>query len=133
MSANRALPARVAWIDKNNINPCLLCLVLDKGANLVESPPAHLGPLLLAKPCPVADAPEILQGQSAPGAFGFGNEHFGDNMVGILAKARFAPRNGFELAPNTPGAPAAPFPAGCRFLQTTAQIVVAQATICAPE
>jgi hypothetical protein len=45
-----------------------------------------------------------------------------------IAKARFAPRNGFELAPNTPGSPAAPFPAGCRCLQTTAQIVVTQAT-----
>jgi hypothetical protein len=102
----------------------LPCLVFDKGAKLVESPSAHLRPLLLAKPCPVADALEIFQGHSTSGVFSLGNERFRNDVVDILAKARFAPCKEFELAPDVLRAQAAPFAARCRFLKTAAQSVV---------
>jgi len=124
----RAFPTRIARIDDDEFHARLPCLVLDEAAKLMESPSAHLRPLLLAKPCPVADALQVFQGQSTPSVFGLSNELFGNSMVSVLAKARFAPRNGFELTPDSLRAQAEPLAANCRLLETTAKIVVADAT-----
>ncbi len=85
MPANRARLAGIGRVDVDDLNACQPGFVFDKCTKLRKSPSTHLRPLRLAKPCPVADALEFLQGKPATGAFGLSNERFGYAMVSSVA------------------------------------------------
>ena len=65
VAANGAFPAGVARIDRNTQHGRKASLVLDKASQLVERPTGHQTTLPLAKPGPVTDALEVLQGNAA--------------------------------------------------------------------
>ncbi|MBE1469677.1 hypothetical protein H4W33_008751 [Kibdelosporangium phytohabitans] len=48
-----------------------------------ECPRVHRGPLGLAKPYPLADATEVLDGDAAPGAFSLGHDALADLVVDV--------------------------------------------------
>lgn len=123
VSASRTFPARIARINDDDFHACLPCLVFDKGTKLMERPAAHLRPLPLAKPCPVAEALEVFEGNPAPSAFSLGNERFGNDVVDVPAKARLMPRKGFELAPDGFGAKSTALATGCCLLERPALVV----------
>jgi hypothetical protein len=47
----------------------------------------HRGPLGLAKPYPIADTAQLLDGNAAPGAFSLGHDTFADIVVDICCEA----------------------------------------------
>lgn len=122
--------ARLAGVggrNQHDIHAGKLGFVLDERAQLMESPAAHLRPLCLAKPCPSADAFEVFQGHPALGAFGLGNERFGNTMIFVRSKSPLFTTQALELASNVLGAkPATLFPRG-GFLQASAKCVLPSA------
>ena len=124
VSARRARLAGVRRRNQHDIHAMEPCLVLDERAQLTKSPPTHPRPLRLAKPCPIADAFEVFQGDSAPGAFGLGNERFGNTMILVGSKSPFLPAQALELAPNVLGAKSTPLFPRSGFLQATAKRVL---------
>lgn len=123
MTAGRAFSACVVRIDEREHDTSPLRFVLNESAKLMERPAAHLRSLRLAKPCPVADALEILKGKSTSGAFGLGNERFGNAMVDLLAKACFPTCHLGEFAPDGFWAKTSAFAPRCGLLQGAAQFV----------
>ena len=124
MTTCRARLAGVRRRNQHDIHAMEPCLVLDERAQLTKSPSAHPRPLRLAKPCPIADAFEVFQGDSAPGAFGLGNERFGNTMILVGSKSPFLPAQALELAPNVLGAKSTPLFPRSGFLQATAKRVL---------
>lgn len=124
MPANRARLAGIGRVDVDDLNACQPGFVFDKCTKLRKSPPTHLRPLRLAKPCPVADALEFLQGKPATGAFGLSNERFGYAMILVGAKSPFLPAQALELAPDVLRTHASPLFGRSSPLETGAQCVL---------
>ena len=124
MPANRARLAGIGRVDVDDLNACQPGFVFDKCTKLRKSPSTHLRPLRLAKPCPVADALEFLQGKPATGAFGLSNERFGYAMILVGAKSPFLPAQSLELAPDVLRTHASPLFVRSSPLETGAQCVL---------
>jgi hypothetical protein len=60
-----------------------LGLIAQKPAKFVERPPMQRGPLGLAKPYPLADSTQLLDGNTPSGAFGLGHDALADPMVDV--------------------------------------------------
>jgi len=78
-----AFLAGVRRVDVHDRHPGVSRLVRGEPAELVEGPGVERGPLGLAKPCPLADAPKILQGDSATGALSLGHDPLRNTVIHI--------------------------------------------------
>lgn len=124
VSTDCAHLAGVGRVDANDIDACLYGLVFDKCAQLAKCPATHPRSLCPAKPCPVADALEVFQGNAACGVFGLGNERFRNTVVFVGAKSPLFPRKCFEFPADALGARPATLSGGSSLLQAGAQRVL---------
>lgn len=81
VSALRASPAGVSRIDRDQRDTVELGLVFEKRSELTERPTAHPGTLLAPEPSPSANSSQVLDCDSASGAFGIGNDLFADYVI----------------------------------------------------
>src|SRR5205814_198619 len=89
-------PAGVARINRHDGHTEQPAFVGDERTKLKECPPAHLRPLLLAKPGPVADALEVFKCDSSSGVFSQSNDLFADNVVGVSPESGLAVADPFH-------------------------------------
>ncbi len=80
---------RVGRVDLNECHSGSLSLVGQKTAELGKRPRMQGGPLGLAKPYPVPDAAQLLDSDSASGAFSLGHDALADAMVDVRRKSSF--------------------------------------------
>lgn len=91
----------IGRIDEHHRHPEQPGLVLDELAELGKSPRMQATTLRPGNRCPAADTLEVLKGDSAPGAFGFGHELLGDDVVDIPAESLDPPGKFLEVPPCT--------------------------------
>src|SRR5205085_6632280 len=89
----------VAGIDQGNLDAGQLCLVLNEGAELKETPVGVSCPLLSLNRCPAPYAAEVLQGDATSGAFGFLHDLLGDDVVRVALIAGLPSPQSVQLAP----------------------------------
>lgn len=107
VATNAALPRRIAWIDTADRKPSTRGLVEDLRLKISESPRMQDLSPLPASPYPIANAIEILHGDSAIGAFGCSDNLLRDAVIHMvretpllcstLAKQAFRASCFFEL------------------------------------
>jgi len=97
MPAEWACLARVSRIDENNRDSSPLCLVLDKGLELVETPIGQSWSLSARGRYPRADILEVFKSNRSVGAFRLVHNGFRNAVVDIALVAGLAARNGAEL------------------------------------
>lgn len=86
MAAFCASAGRVARVNCNDGYAVESGLVLQKAAELSESPSSNSGPLAFPKPCPVADTFQVFQGDSARRVLSQVDDLLADNVVDVLLK-----------------------------------------------
>lgn len=82
-------PAGVSGIHEHHLDPRQLGLVFHEGSKLKECPGMPATSLRPSSPNPRADALQVLQGNSSPGAFGLRNQFFGDGVIDVAGEAAF--------------------------------------------
>jgi hypothetical protein len=90
---------RVGRVDFDERHPGLLGLVVQEPAELGERPRMHRGRLGLAKPYPRPDPAQLLDGDTAPGAFSLGHDAFRNLMVDVSGELRLVPATLLEQPP----------------------------------
>lgn len=125
----RAGLRRVGRIDNLHGDACEATLVGDVAAKLVKGPTAHPHSLRPTKPCPLADAGEVLQCNSAPGAFGLRNESLADNVVHITPKTGLLVLRALQSTSDAPGSLATLLPDTRGFLERAPTLIVAGADL----
>ncbi len=98
VSASGTGPTGIARVNSYDGNTEQLALVGDKGTELIERPAIHLRSLSLAKPCPVADALEVLKSDAASGVFSQSNDAFADDVVNVFPEIGFFSTNSLHGA-----------------------------------
>ncbi len=98
-AAYRAGLRRVSRIYLDERHPGEPGLVSQELAELMECPCMHCGPLGLAKPYPLADAGESLDGNTATGALSLGHNAFRYDMICIGRKKGFFAALAFQQTP----------------------------------
>ena len=93
--AGGALPRGVAWVDEDYRYSGPFGLVQDLLGQVMKRPAVQRGPLGLPKPYPFADAPEVFQGNAAPGALSLSHDALADAVVDVACKAMFLTRDSF--------------------------------------
>jgi hypothetical protein len=88
-SALRASSARIARINSNKKHSFESGLVTEKFSQLIERPRMQSAPLSLSNCYPIANAREILDGDTASGVFGFADNLFADHMVRVRMEVPF--------------------------------------------
>lgn len=121
MPARRALPARIARIDRDQENTSKHSLVGQEGAKLVERPTTQSCTLLSPNRYSVVDPFEFLNGNSTLSAFGFGNDLLRDAMVHVSSKACFLTAQAFEFTLRTSRTSALQF--GTQVTATVAHVI----------
>lgn len=91
MLAAGAGAGSVARIDQDYLHPSSPGLVLDKGPELGKGPRMLGASLGLFNREPVADPPEVFQGNPAAGALSLGHQLLGKGVVHIPGKPRLLP------------------------------------------
>lgn len=81
MSTRCALAAGVAWIDGHHRKTGPLGLIFDKGSKLTKSPIMQAFPLRFIGLTAGANVLEVFKSDPQPGAFGSGNDVFGNAVV----------------------------------------------------
>lgn len=99
-------------------------LVFNESPKLKERPTRHLCPLSPAKPCSIADAFEVFNGDSRVRAFCFLNQLFADDVVGVSAESPLFLRGGFQLTTDALWSIAALFALRRGFLKRPSSTVV---------
>ena len=80
----------IAGIDKSDRDASTPSLVDHKALKLAKSPGMQTGPLRFVSPCPATDGLEVFKGNSASGAFGNGDNFFGNLMVNGARESLFS-------------------------------------------
>src|SRR5262245_26134865 len=114
---------RVFRIDRDDRNARYGRFVFDECSQLMETPTAHLRPLILPEPSPLADTSQIFNTDAASGVCSFLNELFTDDVVYVSAKSRFFAGIVPERASNGFRAMAFGLSLRCRLLQCLALLV----------
>ena len=91
VSTTRTYFGRVARINLLERNPVKPALVFDLRPQIGEGPRVQDAALLFRALNPVADACQVLDGHSAPGAFSNTGNLFGNHMVLLAHKPRLTP------------------------------------------
>src|SRR5687767_5374189 len=123
MATLRTRLRRIFRINRDDPNASYRRLVFDKRSQLVETPTAHLRPLILPEPSPCADGGQIFHTDSASGVCSFLNEVFADHAVYVLAKTGLFARSLPEFAANGFRAMALRFSLRRRLLQCLSLLV----------
>ncbi len=105
MTADWAGPTRVGRIHEDYLYPGLRGLVDDELPQLSERPVVQAGPLAAPSLYPVADAPEVFQGDAAAELLRFGHNPLGDPVINIPLVSPLASRQCSELPAGRPRAP----------------------------
>jgi methyl-accepting chemotaxis protein len=121
MPARRALPARIARIDRSQENTSKHSLVGQEGAKLVERPTTQSCTLLSPNRYSVGDPFEFLNGNPALSAFGFCNDLLRDAMVHVSSKTCFLTAQAFEFTLRTSQTAALQF--GTQVTATVAHVI----------
>ncbi len=85
-AATRASAARVARVDGDKRHAFVRGLVAQEGSQLPEGPTAKGAALRLSNRCPVADARQVLDGDSTSGVFSLPHDLLADAMVEVGGK-----------------------------------------------
>ncbi len=93
VTALGASSASVSRIDSDHRNSVQLAFVSDKLPQLFKRPTAHFCALRPPKQCPVTDAIEVFNGDTASSVFGENDECFADAVVDVSAKPSFLVAN----------------------------------------
>lgn len=89
--AGGTLPGGVLGVNKDQRNPGPSRLVAQLLPQVVESPGVQRGALRPPSPDPLADAPEVLQGDRPIRALGLLHDAFGDGVVHVMGKSLLLP------------------------------------------
>ena len=109
--ARRALLRGVGRVHEHDGDTGQRRLVSDEGAELMEAPGFQRGPLRLPSLYPLADPPQVLQGDPTTGAFRLGHDLLGDAVVHVPGHPGFLSTAHLEQAFGALGALALEFPA----------------------
>lgn len=110
--ATRAARLRcVRSVNFNKRNPGSFGLIGQEETELGERPRMHHGPLGLAKPYPVADAAQLFDGDTAPGAFSLDHNAFRNRVINVGSEASLFSTPLLQQSPGRTGLPGLqPFP-----------------------
>jgi len=95
---------RIARIHSYKRHSCKERLVGQKTSQLVERPVMQRAPLSPSYSYPVANAREILDGNSASGVFGLADDLFTDDVIGVRVEVLLPPSELPQVPPGTLGA-----------------------------
>lgn len=89
-------PTCVAWINKLHLDTNEPALVGNLRLQVCEGPGVQDAPLLSISPNPRANVREVFKRNPSFRAFSFGNNLFGNFVIGLLYKAAFTARNSIQ-------------------------------------
>lgn len=98
VTASRTGAAGVPRVNQEYRHANPLGFVGHERTKLEERPTVQGCPLRTTNRDPLADAPQIFQGNRSICVFRFGNQFFTDAVVGVFGKTAFAARKPFQLA-----------------------------------
>ena len=98
VTTSRTGAAGVSGVNQEHRHANSFGFVRHEGAKLEERPTMQGCPLRATNRDPLANAPQIFQGNRSICVFRFGNQFFTDAVVGIFGKTALAPRKPFQLA-----------------------------------